>query len=86
MFPMNTLSMLSYFRIFYREVNKIYPEVEMGNYLQFTSQAYVYHNAYPMTEWGMWNNMQSIETRTLLFFWSTIFEKEERKYDANYGR
>lgn len=85
-FPMNILSMLSYFRIFYRELREIYPDVKMGNYVQFTSEAYVYPSAYPMTEWGMWNNMQSIDARTLLFFWSTIFEREEERYDENYSR
>lgn len=85
-FPMNTLSMLSYFRIFYRELKKIYPDVKMGSYVQFTSEAYVYHGAYPITKWGLWNNMQSIDVKTLLFFWSTIFEKEEEKYDENYSR
>lgn len=85
-FPMNTLSMLSYFRIFYNELKKIYSEVRMGSYIQFTSEAYVYHKAYPMVEWGLWNNMQSIDVTTLLFFWSTVFEKEEEDYDENYNR
>lgn len=85
-FPMNTLSMLSYFRIFFKELKKIYPDIKMGNYLQFTSEAYVYRGAYPIIRWGMWNNLQSIEKGALLFFWSTIFEKEEERYDANYSR
>ena len=83
-FPMNVLSMLSFQRIFYKQLVLYYPELKIGYYHQYTDVAFMDPNALKITNWNFMDYLNLVPQKTMEFYWSIILKNEEGKYDENY--